>query len=231
LRATIEPGTAEPGPKLTPVKREAIRPPKFADKFSMLEWDLMPLPAISLYPLPRRIALVEDVALQVSDLECNPRGVNWPVPAEVPVVTMEAPLICQIFNWSEVVTWQGVRVADFLDYAGLQCADGDHVAFYSRDGTYFEGLPADMARDPRTLLATHINGQPLPHELGGPLRLVVPFLQGYKSVKWVGSIKVTKHDPVGIKRLLGQSKTAHLGLAWREAYDIETELDADKTPV
>ena len=33
---------------------------------------------------------------------------------------MEAPLICQIFNWSEVVVWQGIRVADFLDYAGLE---------------------------------------------------------------------------------------------------------------
>jgi DMSO/TMAO reductase YedYZ molybdopterin-dependent catalytic subunit len=217
--------------KETPDKREAIRPPKFADKFSMLEWDSMPLPAISLYPLPRRIALVEDVDLQVADLDCSPRTVAWPRPDQVPVIDMEAPLICQIFNWSEVVTWTGIRVVDFLDYAGLKCSDDDHVAFFSRDGTYFEGLPASMARDPRTMLATHVNGEPLPHELGGPLRLVVPFLQGYKSVKWVGAIKVTRHDPVGIKRLLGQSKTAHLGLAWRQAYDIETELDSDKTPV
>jgi DMSO/TMAO reductase YedYZ molybdopterin-dependent catalytic subunit len=216
---------------MTPVRREAIRPPKFADKFSMLDWESMPLPAISLYPLPRRIALVEDLSLQVSDLECNPRSVSWPNQDQVPPVVIDAPLICQIFNWSEVVTWQGVRVADFLDFAGIKCDEGDYVAFYSRDGAYFEGLPAAMARDPRTMLATHINGEPLPHELGGPLRLVVPFLQGYKSVKWVGAIRVTKHDPVGIKRLLGQSKTAHLGLAWREAYDIETELDGDKTPV
>jgi DMSO/TMAO reductase YedYZ molybdopterin-dependent catalytic subunit len=226
LRSTLERNT-----KITPVKREAIRPPKFADKFSMLDWESMPLPAISLYPLPRRIALVEDLALQVSDLDCNPRSVSWPTEEQAPRVTMEAPLICQIFNWSEVVEWQGVRASDFLDYAGISCAEGDHVAFFSRDGTYFEGLPAAMARDPRTLLATHINGEPLPHEFGGPLRLVVPFLQGYKSVKWVGSIRVTKHDPVGIKRLLGQSKTAHLGLAWRQSYDIEVEPGADKTPV
>lgn len=222
---------AERETPITPVRREAIRPPKFSDKFSMLDWELEPLPAISLYPLPRRIALVEDVDLHVSDLECNPRAVSWPTEDEVARVTMEAPLICQIFNWSEVVTWQGVRVSEFLDYAGLKVAEGDHVAFFSRDGTYFEGMPAEMARDPRTLLATHINGEPLLHELGGPLRLVVPFLQGYKSVKWVGSIKVTKHDPVGIKRLLGQSKTGHLGLAWRQSYDIEVAPGADKTPV
>jgi DMSO/TMAO reductase YedYZ molybdopterin-dependent catalytic subunit len=225
VRATLEPS------EIIPTKREAIRPPKFADKFSLLDWDSMPLPAISLYPLPRRIALVEDLDLDVSDLDCQPRRISWPTVAEVPVVEMEAPLICQIFNWSEVVVWQGVRVADFLDYAGLKCADDDHVAFFSRDGTYFEGLPAAMARDPRTLLATHLNGQPLAHEYGAPLRLVVPFLQGYKSVKWVGGIKVTKHDPVGIKRLLGQSKTGHLGLAWRQSYGIEVAPGADKTPV
>jgi DMSO/TMAO reductase YedYZ molybdopterin-dependent catalytic subunit len=76
-----------------------------------------------------------------------------------------------------------------------------------------------------------MNGKPLAHQHGGPLRLVVPFLQGYKSVKWVGAIKVTKHDPVGIKRLLGQSKTGHLGLAWHQAYGIEVDPSADKRPV
>src|SRR5688572_29917858 len=140
---------------MTPVKREAIRPPKFADKFSMLDWESMPLPAISLYPLPRRIALVEDLSLQVSDLECNPRSVSWPIQDQVPPVVIDAPLICQIFNWTEVVTWQGVRVADFLDFAGIKCGEADYVAFYSRDGAYFEGLPAAMARDPRTRSEEH----------------------------------------------------------------------------
>jgi len=53
-----------------------------------------------------------------------------------------------------------------------------------------------------------------------PMRLVVPFLQGYKSVKWVGAIRATRHDPVGIKRLLAQSKTGRLGLAWRRRLNI-----------
>ena len=86
--------------------------------------------------------------------------------------------------------------------------------------------------DYRTVQTAYADAPPL--RLGDvvfPWRLVVPFLQGYKSVKWVGSIKVTKHDPIGIKRLLGQSKTGHLGLAWRQSYDIEVEPGADKTPV
>ena len=91
---------------------------------------------------------------------------------------------------------------------------------YSRDGVYFEGLSMAEARDARVLLATGLNGAPLPIEHGGPLRLVVPFLQGYKSVKWVGSIQAFRHDPVGIKRLLAQSKVARLAPPWRERYGI-----------
>ena len=50
MRATIERDT-----KITPVRREAVRPPKFADKFKQLDFDAIPLPAISLYPLPSQV--------------------------------------------------------------------------------------------------------------------------------------------------------------------------------
>ncbi|MSQ30389.1 MAG: hypothetical protein EXR68_07890 [Dehalococcoidia bacterium] len=40
---------------------------------------------------------------------------------------------------------------------------------------------------------------------------MVPFLQGYKSVKWVSAVHAYRRDPVGIKRMLGQSKTGRLG--------------------
>ena len=39
----------------------------------------------------------------------------------------------------------------------------------------------------------------------------MPFLQGYKSVKWLQTIRAFRKDPVGIKRLLGQSRTSLLG--------------------
>jgi hypothetical protein len=39
----------------------------------------------------------------------------------------------------------------------------------------------------------------------------VPFLQGYKSVKWLQTVRAYRRDPLGIKRLLGQSRTAVLG--------------------
>lgn len=210
--------------------REGIRPPKFADKFSLLDFEAQPLPAISLYPMPEQIDL-SDVLVEVSDLSCSPRRISWTDYAELETVRIKAPFICQIFNWSEVVEWGGVRLADFLNLVGIAIGPDDYVACYSRDGVYFESLPAEMALDPQVLLATEINGRPLPRELGGPLRLVVPFLQGYKSVKWLRAIRVTRHDPVGIKRLLGQSKTGHLGFAWRQSSGIDDRYAAGRQPV
>ena len=71
------------------------------------------------------------------------------------------------------------------------------------------------------MLAIGLGGLNLPHEYGGPVRLFVPFLQGYKSVKWLSGIHAYRHDPAGIKRLLGQSKTGRLGQAWLTRLGIE----------
>jgi DMSO/TMAO reductase YedYZ molybdopterin-dependent catalytic subunit len=65
-----------------------------------------------------------------------------------------------------------------------------------------------------------MNGEPLPHQYGGPLRLWVPFLQGYKSVKWVHLIRAFRKNPLGIKRLLGQSRTAVFGGDHQEKADV-----------
>lgn len=210
--------------------RDGIRPPKFADKFAHLDFEADPMPVISLYPIPESADL-GSLVLTLCGLDCQPRASRWSECADIPRVRMRAPIICSIFNWSEVVEWEGVRLCDYLDAVALAVPPEGYLAFSSRDGHYFETLPASMARDPRTLLATGLNGQPLAQEYGGPLRLVVPFLQGYKSVKWLGTIRVFQHDPAGIKRLLGQSKTGLLGLAWRERYGIEQPEGADGRPV
>ena len=199
--------------------REGIKYPKFADKFARLDFTVAPMPVIALYPIPDPLAL-GDLELSVAGLDCGVRTLPWPDCAELPRYRSRAPLICQIFNWAEVVEWEGVRLADVLALAGVETHQDGYVAVYSRDGVYFEGLSMDEVLDHRVLLATGLNGAPLPCEYGGPLRLVVPFLQGYKSVKWVGGIRAFRHDPVGIKRLLAQSKIARLAPPWRERFGI-----------
>jgi DMSO/TMAO reductase YedYZ molybdopterin-dependent catalytic subunit len=199
--------------------RAGVRYPKFADKFARLDFEAPLMPVIALYPIPEPIEL-ERLTLRVAGLDCKDRVLPWSWCGTLPRYRMRQPLICQIFNWSEVVEWEGVRLADVLELAGVETHDDGYVAVYSRDGVYFEGFSMAEVSDPRALLATGLNGHPLPLDYGGPLRLVVPFLQGYKSVKWVGAIHAYRHDPVGIKRLLAQSKIARLAPPWRERYGI-----------
>lgn len=202
------------------MKREGVNYPKFADKFAAMDFEADPLPVLSLYPVPPSIPL-DKLSLEICGLEQHPRRIEWSTLAQLPPVSVKAPLICQIFNWSETVEWSGIRLVDALDHLKIDTHPDGYYTVNSRDGMYFEALSRDEAQDPRVLLATTLNGVPLPDQYGGPLRLVVPFLQGYKSVKWIGAIKAYRHNPVGIKRLLGQSRTGRLSATWMKRFGIE----------
>ena len=201
------------------MKREGIIPPKFADKFFRIDFESDPLPVLCLYPIPPKIEL-EDLRLDVCGLEQHSRLIPWSSLSSLPRVTIDIPIVCQIFNWFEPVQWEGIRLKDLIDHLRIDTHPEGYFAMYSRDGVYFESLSRDEARDPRVLLAYKLNGKPLPEEHGGPLRLVVPFLQGYKSVKWVSAIRAYRNDPSGIKRLLGQSSSGHLNDTWKERLGI-----------
>lgn len=199
--------------------REGIIAPKFADKFFRIDFEASPMPVLSLYPIPSPQKL-DEVRLDLCGLEQHPRLIAWPMLSDIPRVKLRMPLTCQIFNWFEVVEWEGIRLVDLLDFLKIDTHPEGYFAFYSRDRVFFEGLSRDEARDPRVLLAYGLNGAPLPEAHGGPLRLVVPFLQGYKSVKWVGTIQAFRHDPIGIKRLLGQSPSGNLNETWKARHQM-----------
>ena len=88
------------------------------------------------------------------------------------------------------VKWGGVTPAAILDNAGVR-PEGKYVVFHAYTGAYVDTLPIAEARDPQTVLADTLDGQALPADHGGPVRLVVPTQLGYKSVKWVTRIEVT----------------------------------------
>ncbi len=112
--------------------------------------------------------------------------------------------------WSMVVPWNGFELADLLAMAGVK-PEARFVRFETLyrpeemrgqksswiDWPYIEGLRVDEALHPLTIMATGIYGRPIPNQNGAPLRLVVPWKYGFKSIKSIVRITLTDEQPVG----------------------------------
>ena len=110
--------------------------------------------------------------------------------------------------WSMVVPWNGFELSDMLEMAGVQ-SGAKYVAFetvlrpdempgVSRpvlDWPYVEGLRLDEAMHPLTIMATGIYGRDIPNQNGAPLRLIVPWKYGFKSIKSVVRVTLTDSEP------------------------------------
>lgn len=110
--------------------------------------------------------------------------------------------------WSMVVPWNGFELADLLNLAGVQSGakfvafetalrpdEMPGVGFPVLDWPYVEGLRLDEAMHPLTIMATGIYGKDIPNQNGAPLRLVVPWKYGFKSIKSVVRITLTDREP------------------------------------
>jgi DMSO/TMAO reductase YedYZ molybdopterin-dependent catalytic subunit len=87
------------------------------------------------------------------------------------------------------VAWTGVRLADLLDEAGVQ-STATALRFESFDGTYTESLTLEQARRADVIVAYSMLGKtPVPRAHGGPVRLFVAPMYGYKSLKWLSRIE------------------------------------------
>jgi DMSO/TMAO reductase YedYZ molybdopterin-dependent catalytic subunit len=87
------------------------------------------------------------------------------------------------------VEWRGVLLRDLLDRAGVH-SRARALRFVSFDGTYTESLTLDQARRSDVLVAYELEGKQLSREHGGPVRLYVAPMYGYKSCKWLDRIEV-----------------------------------------
>jgi DMSO/TMAO reductase YedYZ molybdopterin-dependent catalytic subunit len=88
------------------------------------------------------------------------------------------------------VKWTGVRLAHILDQAGVK--DGAWgLRLFSFDGSYTETLTLDQARRDDVIVAYEMEGKPVSSAHGGPVRLYVAPMYGYKSIKWLETIEVS----------------------------------------
>jgi DMSO/TMAO reductase YedYZ molybdopterin-dependent catalytic subunit len=108
------------------------------------------------------------------------------------------------------VHWEGVRLATLLDRAGVQPGQ-NAVRFTSYDGTYTESLTLAQARRDDVLVVDTLDGKPIGRAHGGPVRLLVAPMYGYKSCKWLSSVEVTERLEPGYWEAFGYDQNAWVG--------------------
>lgn len=108
------------------------------------------------------------------------------------------------------VHWEGVKLSDVLEAAGVQ-PSARAVAFDSYDGADTESLTLDQARLPDVIVAYRMLGAPITTEHGGPVRLYVAPMYGYKSLKWLRSIRVVEQADPGYWEQNGYPVDAWIG--------------------
>ncbi|MEM6708227.1 MAG: protein-methionine-sulfoxide reductase catalytic subunit MsrP [Pseudomonadota bacterium] len=119
--------------------------------------------------------------------------------------------------WSMVVPWQGVSLgallnkfkptsnAKYVEFTTLKRPSemrGQRSFFSGIDWPYVEGLRMDEAQHPLSLIATGVYGKPLPNQNGAPLRLIVPWKYGFKSIKSIVKIRFMERQPKNTWQIL-----------------------------
>ncbi len=110
--------------------------------------------------------------------------------------------------WSMVVPWVGIPLADVIKRLE-PASNAKYVAFQTLHDPermpgqnravipwpYVEGLRMDEAMNPLTMLVVGLYGETLPNQNGAPIRLIVPWKYGFKSIKSIVSLNFTEEQP------------------------------------
>lgn len=150
---------------------------------------------------------VRDWSLEIGGLVEKPLRLDLDAIRQIPTEERIYRFRC-VEGWAMVIPWQGFPLARLLEMVRPK-SSARYVAFesYFDDEAmpqakaagipfpYVEGLRLDEALHPLTLLATGLYGRAMPNQNGAPIRLVVPWKYGFKSIKSVVKIRVTDSEP------------------------------------
>jgi DMSO/TMAO reductase YedYZ molybdopterin-dependent catalytic subunit len=130
-----------------------------------------------------------DYRLNVSGLVDTPSVFTLDDLKAMPSTSFVQEFQC-VTGWSVPnVEWEGVKLSDILEKAGVQ-AGATALSFESYDGADSESLTIEQAQLPDVIVAYRMLGAPVTTEHGGPVRLYVGPMFGYKSLKWLSAIRV-----------------------------------------
>ena len=121
-----------------------------------------------------------------------------------------------VTGWSRLdVPWQGVRIRDLAERAGVK-PEARHVIFEAAAG-YTANVRLDEALHEDNLVAHRVDGAPLAGRHGAPVRAVVPGLYFWKSAKWLTGIRFVEKDRPGYWEVRGYNNHADPWLEERYA--------------
>jgi DMSO/TMAO reductase YedYZ molybdopterin-dependent catalytic subunit len=134
--------------------------------------------------------------LQVHGLVAQPVTLTYDDLIAMPATSLTRDFQC-VTGWRVPdVSWKGVKLSDLLDRVGVQ-PGARALRFRSFDGAYTESLTLQQARRPDVIVAYDFEGSPLADEHGGPVRLYIAPMYGYKSIKWLDTIELTREVEPG----------------------------------
>ncbi len=116
--------------------------------------------------------------------------------------------VTSVSGFSVRADWNGVLWRTFIE-AHPPLAGAEQVVFRSIAG-YDSNAALDQLDHPRVMLAWSVGGEPLEPEYGGPLRMVIPHLWGYKSCKWLARITFTDRVRPGYWESRGYSVSGEI---------------------
>ena len=149
--------------------------------------------------------------MTVDGMVLEPRTWTWDELHQLPGSEYVGDIHC-VTTWSKLGTrFAGVSV-DELFRLTQPMAQATHVLATSTTG-YTTNLPLDHLTDGQAWIAWSHEGEPLPREHGGPVRLLVPHLYFWKSAKWITRLTLLDHDELGFWE---QNGYHDLGDPWLE---------------
>jgi DMSO/TMAO reductase YedYZ molybdopterin-dependent catalytic subunit len=148
--------------------------------------------------------------LRVEGKVARPLSLDYRALRALPRAEQVSTFHC-VTGWTvQNVHWAGVRFRDLLEPA--QPAPGaTTLTFVSAEVPYVDSLTLEQALLRDVMLAYEMDGKPLPREHGAPVRVVIPEMYGYKSVKWVSRIVVGNDAEPGYWEQRGYDVDAWIG--------------------
>jgi len=134
--------------------------------------------------------------LKIEGLIEEPLNLRFDEIRALPTKVQTKRFIC-VEGWGlDGQKWEGAHLKEIFSRVKIS-PKAKFVSFYASGGQYHDSLSIQEALEPETMLAYRVNGKDLSPENGFPLRLVVPRMYAYKSVKWVERIVFTEKQEKG----------------------------------